>query len=191
MPLFLSTFVSTFKKIIIMILLFTLLELLAAIAVLLILGMLAYLIFQVVILVNRVPSSGGGGGTIAKATQLQWIIKPASFLKNTDAIFTVQLQKLNALSGNWLGYDSQETLIGAVEPATVQIISINGNSPGLPQTVAELPAGVTVYKTTSDGSGNITFTLRGSDPVDGQLFVFYVQSANDVKQLKAEFAVTD
>lgn len=174
-----------------MILLFTLLELLAAIAVLLILGMLAYLIFQVVILVNRVSSTGSGGGTVPKATKLQWIIKPASFPKNTDAIFTVQLQKLNALSGNWLGYDSQEALIGAVEPATVQIININGNSPGTPQAVAELPAGVTVYKTTSDGSGNITFTLGGSDPADGQLFVFFVQSASDVKQLKAEFSVTD
>jgi hypothetical protein len=174
-----------------MILLFTILELLAAIAVLLILGMLAYLVFQVVILVNRVPTSGGGGGVVATAIQLEWIIKPTSFPKNTDAILTVQLQKLNALSGNWLGYDNKETLIGAVEPATVQIISINGNPPGTPQSVAELPTGVTVYKTTSDGTGNITFTLRGSAPADGQLFVFYVQSAIDVKQLKAEFSVTD
>lgn len=171
-------------------LLFTLLEALAVIAILIILGMLIYLAVKVKQLVDRAPT-GGSGQTVAAAAQFTWITKPESFAKNTDTAFVVQLQKLNAINGNWEGYEGQDALVGAVEPASVSIVEINGQPPGTPESVSAIPAGVTVYRTATGTNGEVRFVLRGSEPADGQLFIFYVQSATDVKQAQAQFSVTD
>jgi hypothetical protein len=154
-----------------MILLLTLIEILVVIAIIAVLGTLLILAFKTYNLINSGPSPGPA---LQVATQLQWVTKPDTFKKNTETLFVVKLQKLNAISGNWNDYGSQDALVGAVEPASVSIVKINGSAPGNPVTSAALPAGVTVFRATSDTQGNITFTLLGTAPADGQLFVFYV-----------------
>lgn len=171
-----------------MILLFTLIEILIAIAIVAVLGTLLTLAFKTYFLVNSKPSTGTPPQTV---TQLEWVTKPDSFAKNTETQFVVKLQKFNALSGNWNDYGNQDAMVGAVEPASVSIVKINGSAPGNPVTSAALPSGVTVFRATSNPQGDITFTLLGTAPADGQLFVFFVQSVTDVKQVKAEFSVTD
>jgi hypothetical protein len=172
-----------------MILLFTLIELLILLAILVVLGILIYFGARIKMMLGKAPAATGGA--VAPGYQLVWVSKQASFPKDTDASFIVQLQKLNPLNGNWSGSGGEDALIGAVNPSSVKITSINSQSPGTAITNASLPAGVLVYKTTTDPAGRINFVLRGSEAADAELFIFYVVSATDVKQLKAEFSVTD
>ena len=131
---------------------FTLLQLILAAAVILILGTI--IITALVNIFSGVSSTTGTpGGTLnPAATQLVWVTKPERFLKNTDTDFTIRLERFNSATTQWNPYGDQDTLVGAVLPASVSIVSINGDLPGNSQpippnpSITEAAAGGTIYE---------------------------------------------
>jgi hypothetical protein len=176
-----------------MILLFTLLEILVIFAIIVVLG-----VFIIVSLLKAGASKVSGGTNLPPAgKQLRFIIPPpkqnepdVEFEKNTPFTFTVKLERfVSGGTQRWEAYGEQESLVGIVEPDTVQVIKINNEDPG----DAEQRTGLSVkaYKTKSKSDGTITIVLKGSEPADGKLSVFYVESATSVAIAHADFLITD
>jgi len=174
----------------------TLIELLVAAAVIIILGTI--IITALINIFGGVTSTTGPSGTLnPAATRFEWVTKPERFLKNTDTDFTIRLERFNSASNQWAPYGNQNTLVGAVLPASVTIVSINGDPPGASQPIpasASIPGaagGGTVYEAQSNDSGVITFVLNGTEAADGELSVLYVRSATDVQVKTATFSVVN
>jgi Tfp pilus assembly protein PilE len=175
---------------------FTLIELLIAAAVVIILGTI--IITALINIFGGVTSTTGPSGTLnPAATQFVWVTKPERFLKNTDTNFTIRLERFNSASTQWDPYGDQDSLVGAVAPDSVTIVSINGDPPANSQPIPQntsIPGaggGAIVYTAETNDSGLITFVVKGTEPADGQLSVLYVRSATDVQVKTATFSVVN
>ena len=129
----------------------------------------------------------------AAQTQFVWVTKPETFQKNTDTTFVVELQLYVSAGANqgWQPNKDQPTFVGVVTPPSVSIQSINGAAPA---DTADIPGKGRAFKTTSDpASGRIQIVLRGTEPTDGKLQVFYQRSADWTRFSEGEavFSVTE
>jgi hypothetical protein len=178
-----------------MILLFTLLELIIAMAIAIVLGVALYLIYMLVKAKFGGSSGGGSSSGGPEKYKLQFVTPPpkdgtdVDFSKNTEYTFVVKLTQYNAGSMSYKAYGDQESFVGVVEPSSVIVVNINGSPPGTAITKTGIP--VSAYKTKSKTDGTIQITLKGPDPADGRLSVFWVPSSEGLKQAHSEFSITE
>ena len=142
------------------------------------------------------PSSSTGAGKLAlAATRFSWVTRPDSFSKDTPTAFEVELQQYrSAGSGGWVPFGEEDTLVGAVMPPSVSIVSINGDTPATPTPIPAVPgltAGGTAHPTSTTDAGRITFVLQGTEPADGQFSVIYMRSDGTATVETVMFSVTD
>jgi hypothetical protein len=164
-----------------MVLLFTLLEVLIVVAIIVILGALFFAQWF----------KAKTGPAKPASIKLNWITKPPDFPKNTPTTYVVQLVRVNAKNGAETPMGEEGSFVGAVSPASVKIVTINGAQPASPVTVPEFND-ISAYEVETDVGGNITIVLEGAEVEEaGELITVYVVSATDVKTAKANFMVTD
>ena len=141
---------------------------------------------------------GGGGGLNPASVRLMFLTAPTQLVTNVDTEFIVRLERFNGATYNWDAWGNQPTMIGAVMPASVTIVQLNGSAPAgaqpLPASVLipGLSGGGTAVPTTSRGDGTISVVLRGSQPEDqGSFTAIYVISTTEAKYETVPFSVRD
>ena len=133
----------------------------------------------------------GAGAPRAAAKQFVWVLAPPTFPVDTEASFTFRLEVIDPGSGVGRAMPGKDVLVGAVTPATVRIIRINGSAPGS-STVFPDYVGIpgTAFEAETDNGGQVTLVLKGSEAADARLYVVYANGPNDKAAQAKDFAVT-
>lgn len=166
------------------------LTLIEAIIAVLIIAFLATML-TTIILRSRAAIGSAGTGTLRPAPKrFVWVAAPATFPVNTEATFTFRLEQVNPVTGAWRSLPNEDTLVGAVTPATVLIVSVNGSAPGSATAFPDY-VGVpgTAFEAETDDSGLVTFVLKGPQPADATFYVVYATDLNDVTTESKQFVV--
>src|SRR5688500_4071587 len=132
--------------------------------------------------------SGGGAPLSEAATRFQWVTKPAEITKNVDSQFVVRLDRMHVPSSTYQPYASAASMVGAVQPASVVLISLNGESADDETTIPASLGGGTAWEVTTDSAGLITIIVRGSEVADAKLTVVYLRGDGTPTTETADFA---
>ena len=106
-------------------------------------------------------TGGGGGAGRPAAKQLSWLEAPDDFKVNTPTEYKVKLEQFNFGSQSYVPMNGS-VLVGAVTPATVTIVSINGQPPGSMVSIPPGAGATGMAATASTIGGEVTFVLQGS-----------------------------
>lgn len=169
---------------------FTLIEIIIAIA---LLALLAAGIVTLLIKAGAENTSNGTSMSVAQ-TPFAWVNKPTEFPKNAPTTFEIELQRFNNGPQRWEPYGEQDSLVGAVTPASVSIEPINADTPSSPTPIPTIPglsAGGNAHTAETTDGGRITIIAKGSEPADGQLSVIFIRSDGSATHATATFSVTE